>query len=158
MNLTWNILKQKLIGKAAEQMVLMVDSPPTIAPVTKSLSESRVALVTSAGVLLKNQPVFDCQKGDSSFRSIPDGISPSELMISHTHYDHSEADQDINCVFPLERLHELAAEGVIGSAASVHYSFMGYIPNPKNLIEKTAPDVAARLIEDGVDIVVLSPG
>lgn len=93
-------MKQKLIGKAAEQMVLMVDSPPAIAPVAKSLAESRVALVTSAGVHLKNQPVFDCLEGDSSYRPIADGISSSELMISHTHYDHSEADQDINCVFP----------------------------------------------------------
>ena len=51
-----------------------------------------------------------------------------DLMISHTHFDRTDADQDINCVFPLTRLKELAAEGIIGGVAPTHYGFMGYIP------------------------------
>jgi hypothetical protein len=29
-------------------------------------------------------------------------------MVTHGHYDHRHADTDINCVFPIERLRELA--------------------------------------------------
>jgi D-proline reductase (dithiol) PrdB len=150
--------QQKIIGKAAESMVLHIDSHPAIAPVQKSLSECRVALVTTAGVHLKSQPTFDVKSGDSSYRPIPDFTPVSELTISHTHYDRTDADKDVNCVFPMTRLHELVKDGIIGSAASVHYGFMGYIPKPQSLIKHIAPEIASYLKQDGVDVVVLSPG
>jgi D-proline reductase (dithiol) PrdB len=150
--------KQKIIGKAAEKMVMNIDNPPSIANVRKNLYESRVAFVTTAGVHLKDQPAFDVQSGDDSYRMIPGDVPISDLMISHTHYDRTDADQDINCVFPLERIRELAAEGIIGSTATYQYGFMGYIPKPQRLIEKIAPEVADFLKNDEVDIVLLSPG
>ncbi|MBP1933161.1 D-proline reductase (dithiol) PrdB [Ammoniphilus resinae] len=150
--------KQKVIGKVAEAMVKKVETPPTIAPWGKSLAQARVALVTTAGVHLKEQPIFQVEEGDSSYRVIPNDVRQEDLMISHTHYDRTDADQDINCVFPIARLQELAQQGIIGSAASVHYGFMGYIPKPQKLMEEVAPEVARFLKEDQVDIVVLSPG
>jgi len=147
-----------MIGKMAEAMVKKIDPPPTIAPWDKTLAEARVALVTTAGVHLKSQPIFQVEEGDSSYRVIPGDVNVEDLMISHTHYDRTDADQDINCVFPIARLRELDQQGFIGSAASVHYGFMGYIPKPQQLIEEVAPEVAKRLKEDQVDIVVLSPG
>lgn len=150
--------KQKIIGKAAEKMVMKIDTPPSIANVRKNLYESKVAFVTTAGVHLKNQPAFDVQSGDDSYRIIPGDIPNSDLIISHTHYDRTDADQDINCVFPLERLRELVAEAIVGSTATYHYGFMGYIPKPQRLIETIAPEVTDRLKKDEVDIVLLSPG
>jgi hypothetical protein len=58
----------------------------------------------------------------SSLRQIPSTSDPANLSIAHAHYDHSEADQDINCVFPLARLLELEVEGFVGECAPVHYS------------------------------------
>ncbi len=79
-------------------------------------------------------------------------------MISHTHFDRTDADEDINCVFPLFRLKELAEEGLIGGVAATHYGLMGYIPNPKLLIEETIPAMIKQLRMDGTDAVILNPG
>ena len=151
-------LKEKLIGKIAESMVSNLEEAPVIAPVTKILPSCRVALITTAGVHLKNQEPFNTKEGDYTYRVIPDTVSMADIMITHGHYDQRDADKDINCVFPIERLHALKNEGFIGSTAQNHFGFMGYIPNTKPLIEDTAPLVAKMLKEDRVDIVILSPG
>lgn len=153
-----NSFKQRIIGKAAEQMIVEVRTPPANIASINQLTQSRVALVTTAGVHLNSEVSFDVAAGDSSYRVIPDLSSPSELMISHTHYDRTDADQDVNCVFPIERLREFVREGIIQSAASNHFGFMGYIPKTEELINKTAPEVAKKLKLDNVDIVLLSPG
>ncbi len=73
------------------------------------------ALVTSGGLYLKDeQPPFAAAgiDGDPSFRRIPKTVRSRELAISHPHYDHSLAEQDINCVFPLEHFLAMEAEGV----------------------------------------------
>ncbi len=130
-------------------------------PVTKPLSESRVALVTTSGVHHKDQTPFNMldTNGDPTFRVI-DGSKPvSSLMITHDYYDHADADQDINIVFPIERLTELKNEGLIGDIADHHYAFMGHTDGPyiNALINDTAPAVAQRLKADRVDAVMLTP-
>lgn len=131
-------------------------------PVTKPLGESTVAMVTTAGVHLKGQPPFDMEDpdGDPSFRELPSVTPRGEYAITHDYYDHSDADRDINVVFPMDRLNELAGEGVIGGLAAVNYGFMGHIDGPhiKTLMEKTGPDVARRLADEGADVVLLTPG
>ncbi|MBI3949701.1 MAG: hypothetical protein HY314_04510, partial [Acidobacteria bacterium] len=64
---------------------------------------------------------------------------------------------DKNCVFPLDRLRELEAEGVIGALAPRHFSIMGYVAVTDPLINETAPEVAEKLKADGVDLVLLAP-
>ncbi len=128
-------------------------------PFTKELKTCTVALVTTSGVHLKNQEPFDLvnPQGDWSFRAIPAEVRLEDLMISHSHYDHRDADKDINVVFPLERLRELAQEKVIGGVAPVHFSFMGFIPQTEFLLKTTAPRVAQELKAAEVDLVVLTP-
>jgi D-proline reductase (dithiol) PrdB len=131
-------------------------------PVVKSLEQAKIAIVTAAGVHHKDQEpfdMFDCD-GDPSFRVI-DGTRPlSDMMITHDYYDHSDADKDINIVFPLERLKEFERERLVGRVADIHYGFMGHITGRHipALINKTAPQVAKRLKKDRVDIVLLLPG
>lgn len=126
----------------------------------KPISKSRIAFVSTAGVHLKNQLPFDINNpdGDCTYRIIPSETSAEELMVSDSHYDHSDADTDINCIFGLHRLHELAGEGVIGEVAPRHFGLMGFIPDPTELLEKTAPEVARLLAADEVDVVLLTPG
>ena len=124
----------------------------------KETSDSTIALVTTAGVLLKTEEVFNVIDGDPTVRFIPSSSIDDDLMISHEHFDRSDADQDINCVFPLTRLKELADEGVIGGVANTHYGLMGYIPHTVPLIEETIPKIVQQLITDGVDAVILNPG
>ena len=131
-------------------------------PVTKPLYASSVALVTTAGVHRTDQKPFDMTDpdGDPTFREIDKDAPRQQLMITHDYYDHTDADRDLNIVFPLERLVEFTSEGIIGGVTEVHYSFMGHITGPHlyTLMNVTAPDVAARLQRAGVDIVLLTPG
>ncbi len=131
-------------------------------PVTKSLGESRVAIVTTAGVHHKDQESFDMRDpdGDPSYRIIDLQKPLSSLMITHDYYDHADADRDINIVFPIQRLQEFEQEKIIGRVANIHYGFMGHITGRHilTLISSNAPEVARRLKEDNVDVVLLTPG
>jgi len=130
--------------------------------VEKPLSESRLALITTAGVHLKTQEPFDMvdSSGDPSFREIPSDSGIEDLMITHDYFDHKDADTDINIVYPSERLRELVEEGKIGSLSSSFYGFMGHITDHHvtTLLEETGPDVARRLKKDEVDVAFVAPG
>lgn len=126
----------------------------------KPLNQSKVGLLSTAGIHLKSQLPFDVTSefGDWSFREIPADSDPSQIAIADTHYDHSDADQDINCIFPISHLNALAEEGFVGGVAKTHYGFMGFVPNPAQLIAETAPAAARGLKQQGVDVVLLTPG
>lgn len=131
-------------------------------PFTKELKDAKVALVTTSGVHLKGDTRFDMldPNGDPSLRVVPNETPAGELTITHDYYDHSDADRDINIVFPIERLKELEADGVIGSIATTHYGLMGHLKegHVKTFIEDTLPQVAKGLLAEGVDCVLLTPG
>jgi D-proline reductase (dithiol) PrdB len=128
----------------------------------KPLSQCKLAVVTTAGVHHRGQLPFDMndRKGDPTFRVIDVSRPISSLMITHDYYDHSDADRDINIVFPIERLWELESEGIIGEVARFHYGLMGHVKNQnvQVLVKESAPEVAQRLKSDDVDAVLLTPG
>lgn len=134
-------------------------SPARINPLRKPLHQCRVALVTTAGVHLREDRPFDLPNrlGDHTFRTIPHDTPFGQLALSHIGYNTKKIGQDINCVFPLERLRELVQERAIGALAPKHFSFMGYIPITEPLLRDTAPAVAKQLQEDEVDLVLLLP-
>ena len=131
------------------------------APVTKPLSACKVALVTTSGLHHGNQEPFDMQDsdGDPSFRTIDGMTIVNDFRITHDYYDHSDAEKDLNIIFPLERLNELQREGVIGELAKKHYSFMGHIDGRHitALISHFAKQVVEKLRQDAVDVVLLTP-
>lgn len=128
-------------------------------PFRRRIAESRIALVATVGAHLRSDQPFDTQNphGDPTFREIPDSCTTADLTLSHEGYDTKNCLPDINCVFPLDRLHELAREGILGSTSPVHFSCMGYIPHVGPLLEQTAPAVARQLQEAGVDAAVCVP-
>jgi D-proline reductase (dithiol) PrdB len=127
----------------------------------KPLSQSRVALITSAGYFTPEQQPFDesILGGDWSFREIPSTTLVQTLRIGQTSdaFDHSGIEADRNLAFPLDRLQELVAAGVAGQAAPRHFSIMGSVSAPGRLVSRSAPEIARRLREDGVDAVLLTP-
>ncbi|MBI1760256.1 MAG: hypothetical protein HYR56_02365 [Acidobacteria bacterium] len=135
--------------------------PVPCAPLRKPLSQARVALVTTAGLRTPEQAEFDhsIKMGDTSFREIPNDVDVPTLIESHRSYafDHTGIEADRNLAFPLERFRELTAQGVIGALNYRHFSFMGSIVGPGKLIEETAPAVARRLRDDGVEVALLTP-
>ena len=126
---------------------------------TKPLRGCRVALLTTAGLHLDDQPSFDMKNllGDWSFREFPRSTPRARFCLSDVQYDRRGVARDLNVVFPLDRLEELAAEGLIGEVAPRHFGFMGYILKTDALVRSTARAVAARLREDASDAVVLTP-
>lgn len=135
--------------------------PVPWSPLRKPLAESNVAIVTTAGLVLPGQPPFDehVRGGDSSFRVIPDDADVRTLIDTHRSetYDHAGIAADANLAFPLERLHELARDGVVGRANRRHLSFMGSITATARLVNESAPEAARLLAEDGVDAALLVP-
>jgi D-proline reductase (dithiol) PrdB len=135
--------------------------PVPWAPLRKPLKQSRVAIVSTAGLVRSDQERFDdtVKGGDWSFREIADDTAPGSLIDSHRSesFDHAGLDSDKNLGFPLDRLHELVEANVIGSANHRHLSFMGSITAPGRLIAKSAPVAAGLMVEDQVDAVILIP-
>lgn len=125
-------------------------------PLEGKLSESMVALVSNAGVHLKSQEPFN-PEGDNSLRILPGEVVGGELMVTHGHYDHADADLDINCIFPIDRLREFQHEGLIGGLGDKHVG-LGYSLNLKETYEVTAPQVADLIERSKADLVVLTAG
>jgi D-proline reductase (dithiol) PrdB len=128
------------------------DTPPLGG---KPLAERRVAIISTAGLHKRGERPF--RPGDGSYRVIPAGTAANELVMSHisVNFDRTGFQQDLNVVFPIDRLRELVAEGVVGSAASVHYSFMGAFPPAA--AEPHARHLAGLLKADKVDAALLVP-
>ena len=120
-----------------------------------SLAKRRVALVSTAGLQRRGDRPFGL--GAADYRVIPAETPANELVMSHisTNFDRTGFQQDWNVVLPIDRLRELAEEGVIGGVASCHYSFMG-ATDPTQM-EGTARDLAGVMRRDGVDAVLLVP-
>ena len=118
------------------------------------IARAKVAIVTTSGVHLTSDKPFHLNS-DSSFRVIPRDARAADLTITHQAYDRTDALRDINLVFPLERLRELEAEGIIGQVADEHFGF-GFCRSAKALL---APgrEVARRLAHAHVDLVLLVP-
>src|ERR1700676_690489 len=131
-----------------------------VTPLKKPLSDCTVALVTTAGLSLPDQPPFDVtiRMGDTSFREFPGTISPQLLEINQRRwsFDKTGVLRDRNLALPLDRLREMQAQGEIGAVAPHPYSFMGSIIGPRKLIQENAPEVARRLAADSVDVVLLT--
>ncbi|PYT03726.1 MAG: hypothetical protein DMF65_03620 [Acidobacteria bacterium] len=130
-------------------------------PFDGELSRATVAIVTAGGVHLKDQEPFNIadELGDLTFRVIPADVDSSRLMVTHHHYDHSDANADINVVFPIEVLRDLKAEGFIRDIAKKHIGYMGYTMQLKAMYEGTAPEIANEIDRGSrADVVVLTGG
>jgi D-proline reductase (dithiol) PrdB len=119
------------------------------------LRERRVAIVTTSGVHVRGDRRFEI--GAADYRVIPGDTPAGNLIMSHVsvNFDRSGFQEDINVVFPIDRLRELLAEDVIGSVSEFHYSFMGAAPI--RALEPKARELAALLKKDRVDAVLLTP-
>lgn len=142
--------REHLVSKASEPF----DSRPwAMGP---PLSRRRVAIVTSAGLHRVEDKAFSSV--DLSYRVIPGSIQSDDLTMTHSsvHFDRTGFRADANLVFPIDRLRELEADGVIGSVADYHYSLMGagWLPHQ---IEPTMRELARLLRKDEVDAVCLVP-
>ena len=130
------------------------------APLEKPLSACRIALLSTAGISMKDDVPFDMEservnpmRGDSSWRALRADATAADIESNHLHIDTGYIERDLNVALPLDRLRELVAEGVVGSVADTHYSIMGYQGNDSSvLVGGSAPAIAAAMKSDEVDL------
>lgn len=147
----------KPIKGLKSEIFVPITPDPVWTPVTMELKDMTVALVTAAGVHENTDDRFDLA-GDTSFRIVRDTTPSSELMVSHGGYDNGDVNKDINCMFPIDRLHELAEDGVIKAVAPAHVGFMGGGGDQTVFKEETGPEIAQLLIDEGADAVLMTAG
>ena len=145
------------MGDAAIERIMKQELPDYgSTPCTEGppLEQRRIAIVTTAGLHRRDDKPFTIGLGE--YRIIPDDTDMNDLIMSHvsTNFDRTGFNRDLNVVFPIERLRELAADGTIGEVASFHYAFMGATPPTAHA--SIARDIAGLLQRDRVTGVVLA--
>jgi D-proline reductase (dithiol) PrdA len=131
--------------------------PVPLVPPSRPLSETTVTLVTAAAAHVHGDQPF-AGYGDYSLREIPGQTAPERIVFSSGSYDHTDVNQDPNCLYPLQRLRELAALGVIGAVAGMHYAMQGGGSEIELVADRTATELVARLRANGSQAVVLTGG
>lgn len=141
------------------------EAEPVWAPFVKRLAESRIALLTTAGLSVAGeQKAFDLDRerseptwGDPTCRFIPHGLD-AELEMSHLHVNSGDVLADRNVALPIDVLNDLVGEGRVGSAAPRHVSVMGYQQAGLEVWRaETVPQIIDVLRDDGADGVILAP-
>lgn len=133
-------------------------------PIVKPLSEMRFSLMTSAGINMKSDPPFNMERekkealwGDPSVREIPKTATEKDIDVNHLHINTDYIKQDINVMLPINRFREFEEEGVIGSLSSTCFSYYGFQLDPNELLTDTMPGVVAKMKEEQVEAVLLTP-
>jgi D-proline reductase (dithiol) PrdB len=143
--------RERYAQYAPFRWVVNTDAPWT--PLAKPLADCRLALISSGGFYAAGQPPFD--DNDGSYRLIPRDIDNRDLRIYHHGYRDDDPDRDPNCVFPLERLRELAAEGAIGELAESAISFVTFYSARRDV--ERAARIVTELRRMTVDAAFLVP-
>lgn len=136
------------------------EESPVWTPFAKRLSDSRIALLSSAGIYLKRaQQPFDVDAerdrpewGDPTWREIPADARPEELGVSHLHINDEDLLADPEIALPMRGLESIAA------STSQHVTVMGY--QKRDLTDwhrTTAPEIVAMLRDQEAGGLILAP-
>ncbi len=150
----WTTINERYPGS----MITKADTVP-LARLNQPLSSARLTFISSAGVQPQGTMPFDVVHpvGDYTFRPVPSNSTPEALEIHQLKYPTADAHRDLNVIFPIERLQELAAEGVVGGLTSHLVSFIGYNMDPERLERTLAEEIADAVVADGADAALLCP-
>ena len=119
------------------------------------LNEAKVAIVTSAS---RHHPEDeDFSPMDTGYRVLKS--QHRDYVMGHwsPNFDATGFALDINTVFPIDRLDELAAQGTIGSVAEEHLAYAGNQFDLSAIRMDSGPAGAKFLKEQDVDVVLLTP-
>jgi D-proline reductase (dithiol) PrdB len=151
----WHTIQQRYPGS----MITKPERVP-LAPLGKPLPECRVTFVSTCGVHMKDDTPMEVAHpfGDFTFRRVRSRARHEDLIIHQLKYPHDDADLDINVIFPIERLQELSAEGVIGPLTENFFSLIGYNMDPERFEATLAREIAEAVVgEERADLALLAP-
>ena len=119
------------------------------------IADARVAIVTTAG--LRRDGVATWSQGQGFVLDADE----RRLTLAHAspNFGRTGLALDLDVVYPIDRLDELAQRGVIGAVAPRHLSFTGaQVDHTLTTLRlDTGPAAAELLKADGVDVVLLTP-
>lgn len=142
------------------------EDQPVWAPLEKRLAAARIALLTSAGIYLKDtQPSFDLEReqshpdwGDPTWRAITASATAEAIGVAHLHINDEDLLADPEIALPMHLLGELVKDGVIGGTVAEHVSVMGYQDRSlREWQERTAPELVSHLRDQVADGLILAP-
>jgi len=136
--------------------VLVTPSKPAWCPISKPLSQSRVALLSSAALRLAHQEPF-IPREDFGYRRVPSAPSAGDLVIDHHSGIGLVPKQDPEIVFPRTALANLQRRGIVGSLAPFHFSFMGGLRDHGKIENELATSITNDLKQAQVDLALLVP-
>jgi D-proline reductase (dithiol) PrdB len=119
------------------------------------LARRRIAIVSSAALVRRGDKPFPFGSGECRF--VAADTPSGDLLISHVsiNFDRSGWQRDINVVFPIDRLREMAKAGDIGGVARTHYTVMG--STDPAAMDGAVEQIAGQLRQERIDSVLLSP-
>ena len=157
----------KIIKKLVLNMIEKEQEQRSIpwTPTSKQISNSRVSLVTTAGISMKTDIPFDMETerqkgdwGDPSWRLIKHGSKIEHLDVNHLHIDTTYIKKDINVALPMDIIQDFYQKGIVGSISKFHYSIMGYQGSDmSHLKNQSSPEIAKSMKQDNVDLAILAP-
>lgn len=131
------------------------EETPFVEP--KSLSDAKVAIVTTAALHRENTPGFQIGDSDFHYETLPRHVRDLKLGHHSVNFDRGGFAADLNVVYPIDRLEELASAGVIGEVAENHYAFAGNQSATVSEIRlDSGPHCARAMLEENVDVVLLT--
>lgn len=141
-----------------EYVMPTFDRVPPAAPLA-SLSQARIALVTSGGIVPRGNPdriesASASRFGAYSIKGIT-SLNPEDYQSIHGGYDPTYANQDPNRVLPLDVIQELLTEKVFGRLHPYYYATVG---NATSVAQAGdfGRNIGQRLLADGVQGVILT--
>ena len=155
-----NMLLKKLKGEEFTTEYPMpdfdrVDPNPAI----KDLSNIKIAIVTSGGIVPKGNPDRIESSSASKYGKYDisqfDDLTEADHETAHGGYDPVYANIDPDKVIPVDVLRDMEKEGIIGELHRYFYTTVGNGTSVANS-KKFASDFSKELIADGVDAVILT--
>ena len=143
----------RALGYPSDYAWARFDTVP-LARLAKPLSQARLGLVTTASPLdLGNRDAA----GKRRVWSGPVSPAPAKLFTDNVAWDKESTHTDDRASFlPIEAVQELVEEGVVGALA-VRFHGVPTEYSQRKTEEVDAPQVLARLRDDGADAALLSP-
>jgi len=125
-------------------------------PARRALPMLNLALISSAGAYIDGTAPFAADS-DASLREIPIEIEAADLRYAARGYDEAAVQQDRNAEVPIERLLEFENNGIIGQLNPVFWSFSGFMPDARLLVEELVPKLLERMNRYEVQAALLVP-
>jgi hypothetical protein len=132
-------------------------------PLKKPLSECRVALVSTASLLLLDEkgnplePVRLLGTNELEVFTVPSDWPVNRIVSTSEDHDRYQTDmKDVNAFFPIARMQEFLKEGVFGSLSQ---NFYRTLPNysHRKTTQVDGPEILRRCQEDNVEAALLTP-